>query len=162
MDELSVVYYGYVFDASGYGHAARAYIHALHEAGVGLSVVNLSGGGRQVRDPLIESLIGRPVDADFHLSHGIPPQWARLAFRLRNAIGMTVWETDTMPSQWRNVLNHVLDVWLPSEFNVAVFYRGLEKTPFRLAHPVFCSHTDEKVPDGGPFLEVSEDDFVFY
>src|SRR5205814_2345788 len=79
-----------------------------------------------------------------------------------NAIGMTVWETDTMPTQWRNILNHVLDVWLLSEFNVAVFHRGLEKMPFRLPHPVFCSQTDEKGPDGESFLEVTEDDFVFY
>src|SRR6185503_14632729 len=110
----------------GYGHAARAYIHALHEARVRLSVVNLSANGRQVQDPLIESLISRPLDADFHLFHGVPSQWGRLAFRLRNAIGMTVWETDTMPSQWRNVLNHTLEVWLPCDFNVSVFSRALE------------------------------------
>src|SRR3989454_904250 len=157
MDELSVVYYGYVFDASGYGHAARAYIHALHEAGVGLSVVNLSGGGRQVRDPLIESLIGRPVDADFHLSHGIPPQWARLAFRLRNAIGMTVWETDTMPSQWRNVLSHVLEVWLPCDFNVSVFSRDLRTPTFKLPHAVLSRHFNGDVPDDA-LVDLRQDD----
>src|SRR5205809_7777227 len=162
MDDLRLIYYGHVFDASGYGQAARAYIHALHKAGVALSVVDLMKHGRQVRDDLVESLLDRPMTPDFHLFHGIPPQWARLAFRLPNAIGMTVWETDTMPTQWRNILNHVLDVWLPSEFNVAVFHRGLEKTPFRLPHPVFCAHIDDKVPDGGPFLEVTEHDFVLY
>jgi ADP-heptose:LPS heptosyltransferase/2-polyprenyl-3-methyl-5-hydroxy-6-metoxy-1,4-benzoquinol methylase len=162
MDDLKVVYYGYVFDASGYGYAARAYIHSLHRAGITLSVVDLTNHARQVRDALVESLIGRQMTPDFHLFHGIPPQWARLAFRLPNAIGMTVWETDTMPTQWRNILNHVLDVWLPSEFNVAVFQHGLEKTPFRLPHPVFCSATDEKGMDGGSFLEVTEHDVVFY
>ena len=40
-DALKVTYYGHVFDASGYGEAARAYIHALHGAGVSLSVVDL-------------------------------------------------------------------------------------------------------------------------
>ena len=53
MDELSVIYYGYVFDASGYGEAARAYIHALHTAGVDVSVVDLANRERQVRDELI-------------------------------------------------------------------------------------------------------------
>lgn len=163
MDGLSVVYYGYVFDASGYGHAARAYIRALHDAGVGLSVVNLSNAGRQVRDPLSESLLGRAVDADFHLFHGIPPQWARLAFRLRNAIGMTVWETDTMPSQWRNVLNHTLEVWLPCEFNVSVFGHALERPIFKLPHPLMsASTTTDRAGDALPFDRVGENDFLFY
>lgn len=162
MGELSLVYYGYVFDASGYGQAARAYIHALHEAGVGLSVVNLSGNGRQVQDPLIESLLGRPVDPDFHLFHGIPPHWARLAFRLPNAIGMTVWETDTMPSQWRNVLNHTLEVWLPCEFNVSVFSRALETPAFKLPHPVFPCRGIGKGDDRRRKFQAGDSDFVFY
>ena len=33
MDDIRVAYYGYVFDASGYGHAARAYVQATHRAG---------------------------------------------------------------------------------------------------------------------------------
>lgn len=162
MEELSVVYYGYVFDASGYGHAARGYIRALHSAGVELSVINLANGGRQVRDPLIESLLGCRVDPDFHLFHGIPPQWARLAFRLRNAIGMTVWETDTMPSQWRNVLNHTLEVWLPCEFNVSVFSRALERPVFRLPHPLVEAADDARPRLASPFADVGKDDFLFY
>ena len=121
MDNITLTYYGHVFDASGYGQAARSYIHALHGAGVKLSVVDLMNHGRQVHDDLVESLIGRSTNPDFHLFHGIPPQWGRLAFRLPNAIGMTVWETDTMPTQWRNILGHVIDVWLPCRFNVETF-----------------------------------------
>ena len=34
MDDLSLVYYGHVFDATGYGRAARGYLHALHTAGI--------------------------------------------------------------------------------------------------------------------------------
>ena len=162
MDELSVVYYGYVFDASGYGHAARGYVHALHAAGVRLSVVNLSGNGRQVEDPLVESLIGRALDADFHLFHGIPPQWGRIAFRLRNAIGMTVWETDTMPSQWRNVLNHTLEVWLPCEFNVSVFSSALETPAFKLPHPVFPYRRKESEAEPRRKFHIADSDFVFY
>jgi len=164
MDKLNVVYYGYLFDASGYGHAARAYIRALHEAGIGLSAVNLSASARQVRDPLVESLVGRSIDADFHLFHGIPTQWARLAFRLRNAIGMTVWETDTMPSQWRNVLNHTLEVWMPCEFNVSVFSHALERPVFKLPHPLMPSRSmpDDCSSDAFPFDGVEEDDFLFY
>jgi ADP-heptose:LPS heptosyltransferase/glycosyltransferase involved in cell wall biosynthesis len=162
MDNLNVVYYGYVFDASGYGHAARAYIHALHRAGITLSVVDLAGHARQVRDELIESLVDRKMSADFHLFHGIPPQWARLAFRLPNAIGMTVWETDVMPSQWRNILSHVLEVWLPCEFNVRTFRSTLDTPLFKLPHALLPLHSNGNVLESSQFLDVTDRDCVFY
>jgi glycosyltransferase involved in cell wall biosynthesis len=163
MNDISLTYYGHVFDASGYGQAARAYIHALHAAGVSLSVVDLMQHGRQVDDELVSSLVGRRVDGpDFHLFHGIPPQWGRQAFRLPNAIGMTVWETDTMPAQWRNILSHVVDVWLPSEFNVNTFRSALRTPVFRLPHPVFARHLNGDTIDPGAVIQVSPSDFVFY
>ena len=162
MDDLRLTYYGHVFDASGYGRAARAYVHALHRAGVTLSVIDLPRRPeRQVRDPLVESLLERSITPDFHLFHGIPPQWASRAFPLRNTIGMTVWETDAMPMQWRPALNHVIDVWLPCEFNVAVFGRELRSPVFRLPHPV----TDVAPPiadESAPTLGADRDEFVFY
>lgn len=161
---ISLTYYGNVFDASGYGHAARAYLHALHTAGIELRVVDLAAQrARQVEDRLLDSLVGKPIESDFHLFHGPPPQWASLAFPLRNVIAMTVWETDTMPTQWRPVLTHALDVWLPCEFNAAVFSAALGKPVFKLAHPVFSGGLNGNVSPK-PFLEqeVLPDDYVFY
>ncbi|MET0398309.1 MAG: methyltransferase domain-containing protein [Longimicrobiaceae bacterium] len=162
METLSVAYYGYLTDASGYGHTARAYVHALHRAGVDLSVVDLARRRERPADELVASLLGRRTSPDVHLFHGIPPQWARLAFPVRNAVGMTVWETDAMPGQWRNALNHVQDVWLPCAYNVEVFQRELERPVFRLPHPVFPPHANGDTPDPGPFLRVADDEFVFY
>jgi len=163
-DAVNMTYYGNMFDASGYGHAARAYLHALHSAGVELRVVDLAAKrSRQVEDPLLDSFVGKSIDADFHLFHGPPPQWAHLAFPLRNVIAMTVWETDTMPTQWRPVLSHALDVWLPCEFNAAVFSAALGKSVFKLPHPVFSG-----VSNGNsahlPAVdrEIQSDDYVFY
>jgi glycosyltransferase involved in cell wall biosynthesis len=163
MTDLSLAYYGYVSDHSGYGHTARGYVHALHRAGVRVKVVDLAPGRRPAPpDPLVASLVGRPADADVHLFHGIPPQWARLAFPLKNAVGMTVWETDSMPSQWRNALNHVKDVWLPCEYNVETFARSVETPIFRLPHPVFPPRANGDTPDPGRFLDVADDEMVFY
>jgi 2-polyprenyl-3-methyl-5-hydroxy-6-metoxy-1,4-benzoquinol methylase len=162
VDDVSLVYYGHVFDATGYGEAARGYVHALHSAGVRLSVVNLDKHQPQVRDDLVESLTTRRGDGDFHLFHGIPPQWARLAFPLRNAIGMTVWETDTMPLQWRNALSHVLEVWLPCDFNVAVFKRDLRTPIVKLPHVIIDRRVNGGGPDAGSFLRVAPHDFVVY
>ncbi|HEU0299053.1 MAG TPA: glycosyltransferase family 9 protein, partial [Longimicrobium sp.] len=162
MSELSLAYHGYVSDQSGYGHTARAYVHALHRAGIQVSVVDLARRRHAPPDPLVASLMGSGADADVHLFHGIPPQWARLAFPRRNALGMTVWETDAMPSQWRNPLNQVQDVWLPCAFNVETFARELETPVFRLPHPVFPPHANGDTPEARSFLEVEDDQFVFY
>jgi ADP-heptose:LPS heptosyltransferase/2-polyprenyl-3-methyl-5-hydroxy-6-metoxy-1,4-benzoquinol methylase/glycosyltransferase involved in cell wall biosynthesis len=161
MRELSVTYYGHVFDASGYGNAARAYIHALRAAGVELSVVDLSGHERQVRDDLVEGLVGRRIGTDFHIFHGIPHVWAQHAFRVRNGIAMTVWETDTMPTQWRNTLNHVLETWLPCEYNVAAF-QSLAPKVAKLPHPVMPRNGHHPLPDARVFLGVEPDEFVVY
>ena len=159
---LCVRYYGYVFDASGYGQAARAYIHALHTAGIDLSIVDLTHRPPQVDDSLVRSLMRKPGEPDFHIFHGIPPEWARLAFPLPNAVGLTVWETNVMPSQWRNVLNHVVDVWLPCEFNTGVFSRGLESSVFRLPHPFFPSQPNGCEIDPDTMLATGKRDWVIY
>jgi len=161
MQQISVTYYGHVFDASGYGNAARAYIHALHTAGVELSVVDLSSHDRQVRDEFVESLVGRRITADFHLFHGIPHVWAQHAFRVRNGIAMTVWETDTMPTQWRNTLNQVLETWLPCEFNVAAFRPQVPQV-VKLPHPMMPRNGHHPLPDPRAFLRVEPDEFVVY
>jgi ADP-heptose:LPS heptosyltransferase/glycosyltransferase involved in cell wall biosynthesis len=159
---ICLAYHGAVFDASGYGEAARATIHALHEAGIRLAVIDTGARPQQVQDPLVASLVGTTADADFHLFHGIPPYWAQTAYRLRNVIAMTVWETDTMPFSWRNPLTHAVDVWLPSRFNVEAFARGLGHQPFCLPHPLLSRGEDcTSMPHparGG----VGPDDFVFY
>jgi 2-polyprenyl-3-methyl-5-hydroxy-6-metoxy-1,4-benzoquinol methylase len=160
-ETIDLVYHGYVFDASGYGQAARAYIHALHGAGVNVAVVDLANHARQVPDKLIESLADRSIDADFHLFHGIPPLWARRAFPLRNVIAMTVWETDAMPPQWRPALNHALEVWLPCQFNVSVFERALGKTVFKLPH-AWAPNDTTCAQDLVEACGVREGDYVFY
>jgi SAM-dependent methyltransferase len=163
-ETIRLAYYGYMFDASGYGQAARGYLHALHRAGIELTVVDLAGNRpRQVEDPLVASLIGHPTDADFHLFHGTPPLWARMAFPLRNVIAMTVWETDTMPTQWRSILMHAVDVWLPCEFNTSVFATALGRPVFKLPHPVFSAESDGDVPsEMANEWQIQADDFVFY
>ncbi|HEX9046316.1 MAG TPA: glycosyltransferase family 9 protein, partial [Verrucomicrobiae bacterium] len=163
LETINVVYYGEIFDTSGYGRAARSYLHALNQAGINLSVVDLAGRRPAVADSLVESLVGRKIDADFHLFHGIPPHWARQAFPLRSVIAMTVWETDTMPSQWRPALSHALDVWLPCEFNASVFAAALQKPVFKLPHPWMPHENGQH--SGNDLLRkwgIQLDDFVFY
>jgi 2-polyprenyl-3-methyl-5-hydroxy-6-metoxy-1,4-benzoquinol methylase/glycosyltransferase involved in cell wall biosynthesis len=162
VDDLSVVYYGHLFDATGYGQAARGYVRALHAAGVRVCAIDLMHHGPQVHDELVESLVDRGASGDFHVFHGIPPQWGRLAFPLRNVIGMTVWETDTMPLQWRTALSHVMEVWLPCDFNVSVFQRGLRTPIFKLPHVVQSRSWNGEVAPHVNALEIPSDAAVFY
>ena len=161
-ETIKLAYYGNVFDASGYGHAARAYIHALHGAGVNVAAVDLSNHPPQVADPLVESLSERSLDADFHLFHGIPPNWSHRAFPLCNVIAMTVWETDAMPPQWRPALNHAIEVWMPCEFNVSVFGPALRRPVFKLPHPWLPLPKREAAPGWDERCAIREEDFVFY
>lgn len=161
-DAVRLNYYGNVFDASGYGQAARAYIHALNAAGVRVSVIDTGSRPSQVGDDLVASLLGTDGEPDFNLFHGIPSEWERAARRLRNVIAMTVWETDTMPQQWRDPLANALDLWLPCRFNVDVFGRGLGRRAFTLPHALPAAP-----PNGAPscapdLAAVAADDFVFY
>lgn len=164
METINLNYYGYVFDASGYGQAARAYIHALHAAGVKVSVADIGAQPRQVQDDLVASLLSKDPQADFNLFHSIPAQCAHLTYPLRNVIAMTVWETDTMPQRWRNPLSHAIDVWVPCTFNVEVFSRDLGRPAFCLPHALAPTSLNgiEYPPLELERLGIAPRDFVFY
>ncbi len=159
---IRLAYYAAVFDASGYGAAARAYVHALHEAGIKLTVIDTGARPAQLRDPLITSLLGTDKQADFHLLHGIPPNWAGQAYGMRNVIAMTVWETETMPPQWRNPLTHAIDVWLPCRFNTEVFGRALARETFCLPHPLAVRADGPPAAPDFERLGIGHQDFLVY
>jgi ADP-heptose:LPS heptosyltransferase len=164
-EPLKVNYFGEVSYSSGYGEAARGYVHALNAAGVEVRVIDLGGSQRHVADELVSSLLGREHHADFNIFHGIPSFWARRAYRLRNVIAVTVWEADEIPQIWRNPLSHAIDVWVPSTSSVEAFSGTLQKSPFRLPHallPRGASRSDTGVPDANRILGVAPGDFVLY
>jgi glycosyltransferase involved in cell wall biosynthesis len=158
---ITLNYYGELFQASGYGQAARAYVRALHAAGVRVRVIDTGRPPHNVEDDFINTLIGHDPDADFNLFHGVPSFWARSAYRERNVIAMTVWEADSMPPMWRNPLTHAIDVWLPCTFNVEIFARDLGRTPFCLPHALPAPCGDGGADDKST-LRVEPTDFVFY
>jgi hypothetical protein len=127
-----------------------------------VSVIDTGASPHRPSDNLVASLMGNDATADFNLFHGIPPYWARTAYRLPNVIAMTVWETDTMPPAWRNPLIHAIDVWLPCRFNTEVFARGLGRQPFCLPHPVPPRLGGAPEQADWAATGIAETDFVFY
>lgn len=161
MRPIKVAFYGRVFAPTGYGAASRAYIHALHKAGVELSVVNLKPE-QKGDDSLINSSMNRRIEPDFHLFHFLPPMATPLTHHHDNVIISTAWETDTPPKAWLNVLSRVREVWVPCDYNVSVFKRHLGRPVFRWPHTISPQNGSADIPDSGRLPALRDSDFVFY
>lgn len=157
---ISVNYYGEVFSTSGYGTAVRAYVHALHTAGVRVSVTGAGRPPQQLEDELIGSLAGRDPNADFTIMHAIPSFWPRWAYTARNVIAITVWEADPIPPVWHRALSSAVDVWVPCAFNVRAFGEALGVEPFCLPYAL-PAHSAVACIDAS-FLGLDRNDFVSY
>jgi len=160
---VRVEYAGYIFAPTGYGTAARAYIRALHSAGVDLTVANRSTRAvRMVEDPLVTSLLNRPLDAQLFICNSEPLD--ALAFNpiLRRLIMQTAWEADRLPEKSVQALEDVLEVWVPSSYNAEVFRRQIEAPVFQLPHPVYTREVrPETVAALDRGLNLKESDFLF-
>lgn len=165
---MRVNYYANLFDVSGYGEAGRSYIRALQNAGVRVSAIDTGPRSDRSRYPWIATLQQHDPQADFNLFHNIPSLWPGQNYphgqdmtRRIPAIGITVWETDILPTRWIPILAKAVDIWVPSLYNCNVFDMATPHPTFCWPHPV----TPFGMPHQGPVaaLEgVHEGDFVFY
>jgi len=135
-----VAYYGYVFANTGYGTAARGYVHAMHAASVPLSIISLDSTPRRpLRDPLILNHLAsrdRSFAPAVHLWHTEPNCVMKLQRSFARLAVMTTWETESLPQGYVDALHHAAEVWVPSQYNAEVFQRQLSIPVFRLPHPV--------------------------
>jgi glycosyltransferase involved in cell wall biosynthesis len=159
----SVLFNGYVFSATGYGTAARAYVHAFHRANIGLSVIDRAHEQcRNIPDPLVDSLLNRPLDVDFCVCHTEPLDFASMRPAFSHLIALTTWESDTLPADFANVLNEVREIWTPSSYNAEAFRKQLKAPVFHLPHPVHVP--PPTIPESQEienFFNLKKDDFVF-
>jgi len=157
-----IKYAGYFFAPTGYGAAARAYLHALHKASVELTLRNQSKHSmRHVPDNLAISLLDRALDCDFSLLHTEPNEIVGVQLP-PNTVMMTTWETDTLPAKYIAPLNSAREVWVPCTYNVEHFSRQLNVPVVQIPHPVpVCYTTETFQPQINAGLNLSPDDFVF-
>jgi len=163
MAGIKVAYYGIFSGTSGYATGARAYVHALHEAGIELSLVDLTFT-EEVENDLVAGLLRRKMVPDFHLVHAYPPMAVdplALYFPSSKVISVTVWETDVLPARWRETLGQVSDVWVPSEFNRVVFERELHRPVFRWPRP-FDSRLNAAEADDSRLPTLGSGTYVFF
>jgi len=133
----NIFFYGNVLSHSGYGTAARAYIHALHDAATDMSVISTDQfPSGLVLDPLVTSCMGKRMIPELHLWHTEPNDVMRLKTFFPQLVVLTTWETDLLPPCYVEALNRAAEVWVPSVYNFEVFQRQLKTRVFVLPHPV--------------------------
>jgi glycosyltransferase involved in cell wall biosynthesis len=135
-----VAFYGYVFARTGYGTAARGYVHAMDRASIPLSIVSLDRFPRRpIRDRVILNNMAhgeRRFAPAVHLWHTEPNCVMKLQRSFPRLAVMTTWETESLPQAYVDALHQAAEVWVPSQYNVETFQRQLSIPVFRLPHPV--------------------------
>lgn len=133
----SLLFTGFVLSTTGYATASRAYLHAFHQAGIGLSVVDRDPRHRRfVSDPLVLSLLDRPIRPTFCMAHTEPQDFLSLKSLFPRLIALTTWEAEALPPHHVEILNQVMEVWVPSRYNAEVFRRQLRAPVFQIPHPL--------------------------
>lgn len=131
---------GPAYEATGYGNVSRSYIKALVAAGYAVSLGVICNDHRtrlttydvELLDRLPRTPAGRPLN----VIHGLATWFKDLvnATAWRN-IGVTIFETDSIPWEWRAGSEVVDEVWVPSEFNIKTFSAGgIDSTKLRKVH----------------------------
>ena len=128
-------------DHTGYACAATGYIKLLREAGVSVHVQPLQPGpglglwyecasSAEILDPHAVTIL-----------HAVPEYYAPLKQWLYQrgvcgpVVGMTVWETNQIPTDWPAILNELHAVIVPSAWNRRVFQQcGVRVPVFEVPH----------------------------
>lgn len=130
----SGVKYVSLHENSGYGISARLYIKALLESDVDITWTPMVRGKslgmtyepyqeRQIGDPDLDAVCNKPIDYDTVLVHTIPEFFTywREQERDKYLIGYTVWETTKPPEHWKDLINQLDHLLVPTEWNKSVF-----------------------------------------
>lgn len=109
---------------SGYGHAARG----LYRAAAELRPEAVWAAKDAIQDPRLwgDAALWRER-ADVWL-HPLPPDHMDLELPGKH-MGAFFWETDRVPERWRDTLNRLDEIWVPSRFLLDVLRRSGVETP---------------------------------
>lgn len=130
---ISVKYISY-YENSGYGLVARFFISSLIESGINISWTPLQKfgfprkkyqpykGSIDWAEPLKDASF-KDIEYDISFIHTVPelyPEWAERE-NGKILIGMSIWETTTLPSHWPNLINQLDYVIVPTEWNKKLY-----------------------------------------
>ena len=136
--DSNIIYYGPVYTTTGYGSVSRYYVTGLINAGVKIKVipfglpekdkidkktVRMLEEAEQIRiDPKLKNIV---------ILHSTPSGWKNLKIKGADyVIGMTIFETDKIPSLWTRICNVS-----ESEFIASfIFYRFIPSGVYTIMH----------------------------
>lgn len=172
-------------DTTGYAIAAKSYVRALLNTNVNLTWTPMMPGNRLKLGydtyegqtwpcPLLARVCNRQIDYDTVLIHTVPeyfPYWMKKEQRRRvQVFGYTVWELDTLPGHWPDILNRLDGVIVPCRWNAEVFRNSGVKVPihvvphisqFELTPPPAPEATESLLRKLGGRSSISSE-YIFY
>ncbi len=128
------VKYVSLHENSGYGIAAKLYIKALMDSEVDVTWTPMVRGKsigmtyepfqkREIGEPEFDSVCNRSIDYETVIIHTIPELYTYWREREKDKylIGYTVWETTKPPDHWKDLINQLDHLLVPTEWNKTVF-----------------------------------------
>jgi glycosyltransferase involved in cell wall biosynthesis len=122
------------YENSGYGIAASQYIKALLNSDIEITwtpMVRGKGIGmtyepfhkKEIGEDLLDSVCNKPMDYDTVIVHTIPEFYTYWREREKDkyVIGYTVWETTKPPDHWKDLINQLDHLLVPTEWNKKIF-----------------------------------------
>ena len=150
---------------SGFADEIRSYLLALDELGLEPALVDIPGRADVSLAPTTERLLRRcearrpPADRSTLVWHFTPIGVDRLPTAARR-VCRTMFETDTLPSDWPRILAGYDRIWVPSAFNVETF-AGAGVDPDRLRILPETVDFDRFAPDAEPLHVPEAEGFRF-
>jgi len=161
---------------SGYGDSACEYAAGLDNLGWPVSwmpvrdnTADLIPRLKATRDVPVsinqqmQSLWNRDIDAEVFLLDVPPWRWQRYWLEAEPELRpycYAAWETNRLPAQWPECFNHYEGIFVPSQFNKAVFEASGIHCPIHLLPHV--ARTQNASDEGLDLGAVNDEDFVFY
>jgi len=119
-----------IFDNSGYADESRNFIMGLNREGVNLKLNPITWSNSVAELPqqtkrVLEKSTHHSIDYSkfiFNISHIFPPHF-KISNKLFN-IGRTMFESDSLPTEWVDKCNQMDEIWVPSQFNLDSFSKA--------------------------------------
>lgn len=161
---LGVKYTGTFQCATGYGSANRAFVTAMHVAGVDvvtdLVVQTMDRTTFGWEGMLCHHLTNRSIDYKIKIIHLTPDLYKEYIEPGKYHIGHLFWETDRLPHEWIEACNQMQEIWTSSENMARVFRANGVTVPIHwFPQPIDVSIAEKNY---GEYAVNNHSGFLFY
>ena len=161
---ISCSYISALQDPTGYGEAARAFVSALHLAGVDVTtetVVQTSFKAEYGWEGvLVKQLENRRIPYRVKIIHLTPDIATKYFTKGCYHIQHLFWETDKLPEEWIAPLNQMNEIWVSSlHMKKLVESNGVNVPIYAFPQPIDITHADKNYE---PYQIPYHKGFMFY